>query len=77
VRPQLRIGPTRVPGDAVAYKRKVRYIAPGRYTMERQVAELRTVGLTLQAIAKRLGVTSERVRQIEARLMSRAWIRHW
>jgi len=39
---------------------------------QRQVAELRTAGLSLQAIAKRLGVTRERVRQVEARLRARA-----
>ena len=39
---------------------------------QRQVAELRTAGLSLQAIAQRLGVTGERVRQIEARLRKRA-----
>lgn len=39
---------------------------------QRQVAELRIGGLSLQAIGKRLGVTSERVRQIEARLRTRA-----
>lgn len=39
---------------------------------QRQVAELRAAGLSLQAIGKRLGVTSERVRQIEARLRTRA-----
>lgn len=39
---------------------------------QRQVAELRTAGLSLQAIAKRLGVSRERVRQIEARLRTRA-----
>jgi len=39
---------------------------------QRQVAELRAAGLSLQAIGKRLGITSERVRQIEARLRTRA-----
>jgi DNA-binding CsgD family transcriptional regulator len=39
---------------------------------QRQVAELRTAGLSLQAIAKRLGVSGERVRQIEAHLRTRA-----
>ena len=39
---------------------------------QRQVAELRTAGLSLQAIAERLGVSRERVRQIEARLRTRA-----
>jgi len=39
---------------------------------QRQVAELRTAGLSLQAIAARLGVTRERVRQIEARLRTQA-----
>jgi RNA polymerase sigma factor (sigma-70 family) len=42
---------------------------------QRQVAELRTAGLSLQAIAKRLGVTSERIRQIEARLRTRALLK--
>jgi len=41
---------------------------------QRQVAKLRVRGLSLQAIAKRLGVTRERVRQIEARLRTRAHI---
>jgi DNA-binding CsgD family transcriptional regulator len=39
---------------------------------QRQVAELRAAGISLQAIAGRLGVTSERIRQIEARLRARA-----
>jgi len=39
---------------------------------QRQVAELRIAGLSLQAIGKRLGVSGERVRQIEARLRTRA-----
>ena len=39
---------------------------------QRQVAELRIVGLSLQAIGERLGVSSERVYQIEARLRTRA-----
>jgi len=39
---------------------------------QRQVAELRMAGLSLQAIGKRLGVSGERVRQIEARLRTRA-----
>ncbi len=39
---------------------------------QRQVAELRAAGLSLQAIAERLGVSRERVRQIEARLRNRA-----
>ena len=43
---------------------------------QRQVAELRTAGLSLQAIAERLGVSRERVRQIEARLRTRALLQH-
>lgn len=39
---------------------------------QRQVAELRVAGMSLQAIAKRLGVSSERIRQVEARLRTRA-----
>lgn len=39
---------------------------------QRQIAELRTAGLSLQAIAERLGVSRERVRQIEARLRTQA-----
>ncbi|HVB59015.1 MAG TPA: sigma factor-like helix-turn-helix DNA-binding protein [Candidatus Acidoferrales bacterium] len=39
---------------------------------QRQVAELRTTGLSLQEIGSRLGITGERVRQIEARLRTRA-----
>ncbi len=39
---------------------------------QRQVAKLRIAGLSLQAIAKRLGITGERVRQIEARLRTQA-----
>jgi len=39
---------------------------------QRQVAELRTTGLSLQEIGSRLGITGERVRQVEARLRSRA-----
>lgn len=39
---------------------------------QRQVAELRLAGLSLQAIGKRLGISAERVRQIEARLRTRA-----
>jgi DNA-directed RNA polymerase sigma subunit (sigma70/sigma32) len=38
------------------------------------VAELRIAGLSLQEIGKRLGISTERVRQIEARLRSRAKI---
>jgi RNA polymerase sigma factor (sigma-70 family) len=41
---------------------------------QRQVAELRIAGLSLQEIGKRLGISAERVRQIEARLRSRAKI---
>ena len=41
---------------------------------QRQVAELRIAGLSLQAIGKRLGISGERVRQIEARLRTRARI---
>lgn len=37
-----------------------------------QVAELRIAGFSLQAIGKRLGISAERVRQIEARLRTRA-----
>jgi RNA polymerase sigma factor (sigma-70 family) len=40
----------------------------------RQVDELRIAGLSLQEIGKRLGISAERVRQIEARLRSRAKI---
>jgi DNA-directed RNA polymerase sigma subunit (sigma70/sigma32) len=39
---------------------------------QQQVAEFRTAGLSLQAIAERLDVSRERVRQIEARLRTRA-----
>jgi len=39
---------------------------------QRQVAKLRSAGLSLAAIGTRLGISAERVRQIEARLMSRA-----
>ena len=39
---------------------------------QRQVAELRTTGLSLQEIGSRLGITGERVRQIEARLRTHA-----
>jgi phosphatidylserine/phosphatidylglycerophosphate/cardiolipin synthase-like enzyme len=39
---------------------------------QRQVAKLRMAGLSLQVIGKRLGVSGERVRQIEARLRTRA-----
>jgi len=39
---------------------------------QRQVAELRIAGLSLQAVGKRLGISGERVRQVEARLRSRA-----
>ena len=39
---------------------------------QRQVAELRIAGLSLQAVGKRLEISAERVRQIEARLRSRA-----
>lgn len=42
---------------------------------QRQVVQLRTAGLTLVAIGKRLGVSAERVRQIEARLRSRALLK--
>ncbi len=41
---------------------------------QRQVAELRIAGLSLQEIGKRLGVSAERVRQIEAPVRSRAKI---
>ncbi len=43
---------------------------------QRQVAELRRAGMSLQAIAKQLGVTGERVRQIEARLRTLAVLQH-
>ncbi|MBF6571271.1 MAG: hypothetical protein IVW54_20605 [Candidatus Binataceae bacterium] len=39
---------------------------------QRQVAELRIAGFSLQVIGKRLGISAERVRQIEARLRTRA-----
>ncbi len=39
---------------------------------QRQVAELRVAGLSLRSIGERLGISGERVRQIEARLRSRA-----
>lgn len=39
---------------------------------QQQVLKLRTAGLTLAAIGEKLGITAERVRQIEARLSSRA-----
>jgi len=39
---------------------------------QRQAAELRIAGLSLQAAGKRLEINGERVRQIEARLRSRA-----
>lgn len=39
---------------------------------QRQMAELRIAGLSLGAIAKRLGISAGRVQQIEARLLSRA-----
>jgi DNA-directed RNA polymerase sigma subunit (sigma70/sigma32) len=39
---------------------------------QRQVLKLRTTGLTLAAIGEELGITAERVRQIEARLSSHA-----
>jgi len=42
---------------------------------QRQVAELRSAGLSLQAIAERLGVSRERARQIEARLRTRPRLR--
>ena len=39
---------------------------------QRQVLELRSAGMTLAEIGVQLGISSERVRQIEARLKSRA-----
>lgn len=45
---------------------------PALTKRQQQVAELRAAGLSLQAIAGRLGVTRERVRQIEAHLRTRA-----
>lgn len=42
---------------------------------QRQVVQLRTAGLTLGTIGKRLGVSAERVRQIEARLRSRVLLK--
>jgi len=39
---------------------------------QRQILELRLSGLTFTAIANRLGISSERVRQLEARIASRA-----
>lgn len=39
---------------------------------QRQVLELRAAGMTLAEIGRRLGISGERVRQIEARLASRA-----
>jgi RNA polymerase sigma factor (sigma-70 family) len=42
---------------------------------QREVAKLRTAGLTLAEIGRQLGISGERVRQIEARLRSRAMIR--
>ena len=42
---------------------------------QRQVAELRIAGLSLQAIGERLGISGERVRQIEARLRTHALLK--
>lgn len=42
---------------------------------QREVAELRSAGLTLEQIGARLGISAERVRQIEARLKTWALIR--
>ena len=39
---------------------------------QRQVLNLRLSGLTPVAIGKQLGITAERVRQLEARIASRA-----
>lgn len=39
---------------------------------QRQVAKLRVAGFSLRAIGKRLGISGERVRQIEARVRRRA-----
>jgi DNA-directed RNA polymerase sigma subunit (sigma70/sigma32) len=38
---------------------------------QRQVTELRSVGLTYAAIGRQLGISGERVRQIEMRLLRR------
>jgi DNA-binding CsgD family transcriptional regulator len=42
---------------------------------QRQVVKLRTAGFSFAEIGRRLRISGERVRQIEARLMSRANIR--
>lgn len=48
-------------------------LKPGSLTeRQRQVVELRSGGLSLGEIGKRLGITAERARQIEARLRVRA-----
>lgn len=48
---------------------------PARLTQrQRQVGELRIANLTLAEIATRIGVSSERVRQVEARLRSLSYI---
>lgn len=48
-------------------------LKPGSLTeRQRQVVELRTGGLSLGEIGKRLGISAERARQIEARLRVRA-----
>ena len=39
---------------------------------KRQVAEFRITGMSLQTIGKRLGLSGEQVRQIEARLRTQA-----
>jgi DNA-binding CsgD family transcriptional regulator len=44
----------------------------GLTARQRQVAELKITGLGLQAIGKRLRISAERVRPIEARLRTRA-----
>lgn len=41
---------------------------------QREVAELRSAGLSLREIGSRLGITSERVRQIQARVEVKARI---
>jgi DNA-binding CsgD family transcriptional regulator len=39
---------------------------------QRQVTQLRSAGLTFAAIARQLGISPERVRQIEMRVLTRA-----
>jgi RNA polymerase sigma factor (sigma-70 family) len=47
-------------------------VAPALTERQRQVAKLRSTGFTYAEIGRRLGISEERVREIEMRLRRRA-----